>query len=78
MSSLESDFDDGVAKECSLTTLSKIISECSSEEIDRGACALFSFHRGLMIAWNIIVSILFFISYEHLSHNCIIRHKKNH
>ena len=50
MNSLESVLDDGVVKECSLTTLSKISSECTSEEIERGACALFSFHRGFMIA----------------------------
>ena len=73
MSSLESDFNDGVAKEYSLTTLSKIISDCSSEEIERGACALFSFHRGFMIAWNIIVLNFFFISYKHMSHNCITK-----
>jgi hypothetical protein len=47
---LDSPLVSGAVKECSLTTLSNTISEHSSFEKECGACALFSLHRGRIIA----------------------------
>ena len=40
----------GAERECSLTTLSNTISEHSSLEKECGVCALFSLHKGRIIA----------------------------